>query len=196
MTSQLSCIPLARFFRILCHILELEFYETGLRSDEQIDRVKELLTVHTDARVSDAPKQEHGFGTVSKTVRPFQCFSHASIGVQWRTLWSCRSVLLFHGPSQLGRPGFMEPVFLVCQVVIIVPRMQGVGKRIIKLFLDSPINNMGWFNFLVGENGTRSVMGHILSVGFSRKPSTVGTLLLCKICLSLLGMVWYYQKLA
>ena len=47
----------------------------------------------------------------------------------------------------------------------------------------------------VVENGARSVMGHILSAAFSRKLSSVGTLLLCKICLSLLGMVWHYQKI-
>ena len=46
----------------------------------------------------------------------------------------------------------------------------------------------------VGETGTRSVMGHILSVGFL-KLSSVGTLLLYQICLSLLGTVWYYQKI-
>ena len=38
-------------------------------------------------------------------------------------------------------------------------------------------------------------MGNILSVEFSQKLSSVGTLLLCKICLSLLGMIWYYQKI-
>ena len=32
MTSELSGIPLVRFFRILHHILEPEFGETGLRS--------------------------------------------------------------------------------------------------------------------------------------------------------------------
>ena len=47
----------------------------------------------------------------------------------------------------------------------------------------------------VGETGVRSVMGHIPSVGFSRKLSIIGTLLLHKICLYLLGMVWYYQKI-
>ena len=47
----------------------------------------------------------------------------------------------------------------------------------------------------VGEKRACSVTGHILSAGFSRKVSSVGTLLLCKICLSFLGMVWYYQKI-
>ena len=47
----------------------------------------------------------------------------------------------------------------------------------------------------IRENGARYVMGHILSAGFSRKLSTVGTSLLRKICLSLLDMVWYYQKI-
>ena len=46
----------------------------------------------------------------------------------------------------------------------------------------------------VGEIGARYVMGHILSVGFSRKLSSAGTLLLHEICLSLLGSVWYYLK--
>ena len=44
---------------------------------------------------------------------------------------------------------------------------------------------------LVGETGAPSVMGHILSVGFPQKLSSVGTLLLHKICWSLLGTVWY-----
>ena len=43
--------------------------------------------------------------------------------------------------------------------------------------------------------GARSAMGHILSVGFSRKLSSIGTSLVHKICLSLLGMVWYHQKI-
>ena len=52
-----------------------------------------------------------------------------------------------------------------------------------------------WSLCMVGETGACSVMGHILSVGLSRKPSSVGTLLLHKICLSLLMMVWYYQNI-
>ena len=37
-------------------------------------------------------------------------------------------------------------------------------------------------------------MGHILSVGFSWKLSSVCILLLCKMYLSLLDMIWYHQK--
>ena len=40
-----------------------------------------------------------------------------------------------------------------------------------------------------GEHGADSVTGHILSVGFSRKLSSVGILLQCKKCLFLLGKV-------
>ena len=49
----------------------------------------------------------------------------------------------------------------------------------------------GYHKIMRWENGASSVMGHIMSVGFSRKLSIMSTLLLCKICLSLLGMVWY-----
>ena len=43
----------------------------------------------------------------------------------------------------------------------------------------------------VGETEAHSIMGHILSAGFSQKLSSVGALLLCKIYyLSLFCMVW------
>ena len=66
-----------------------------------------------------------------------------------------------------------------------------------KLFYTALANKFfRWiFGRYVGEIGVHSVTGHMLSAGFSRKLSSVGTLLLCKICLSLLGMVWYYQKI-
>ena len=46
----------------------------------------------------------------------------------------------------------------------------------------------------VGENGAHSAMGHFLSAGFSKKLSSLGSLLLCKIYLSLLDMVLYHEK--
>ena len=39
MTSELSGIPLTRFFRLLRHILEHEFGETGLRADIETARL-------------------------------------------------------------------------------------------------------------------------------------------------------------
>ena len=64
---------------------------------EQIGRVEELFTVHTDARVRDAPKQQHWVLDCFKHSSAFRCLSHTSIGVQtpvkdFSTLSICSSV--------------------------------------------------------------------------------------------------------
>ena len=46
----------------------------------------------------------------------------------------------------------------------------------------------------VGENGTPSVTGHILSAGLSRQLFSLGVMLQFKICLFSFAMVRYYQN--
>ena len=46
----------------------------------------------------------------------------------------------------------------------------------------------------IGENGARSVTGHIMSAGFPRELSTAGILLFRNICSFVLAVARYYQS--
>ena len=75
---------------------------TGWRSrpQEQTDRVKELFTVHSDARVRNASKQQHWtWDGLEYRSAVSMLISREHRGAPWRTLWPCRSVPLSHEHS-------------------------------------------------------------------------------------------------